>query len=71
MLLAKRREVLEDMALGIACLLTDDATQADEMARVLDGINAERRGVQQQMVDEAHTALARIESTDTTDGERT
>jgi len=55
---------LEDMALGIACLLTDDAPQADEMARVLDGINAERRGVQQQMVDEAHTALARIESTD-------
>ncbi|MDR7070296.1 single-stranded-DNA-specific exonuclease [Pseudoxanthomonas japonensis] len=53
---------LEDMALGIACLLTDDATQADEMARVLDGINAERRGVQQQMVDEAQAALARIDS---------
>jgi single-stranded-DNA-specific exonuclease len=53
---------LEDMALGIACLLTDDATQADEMARVLDGINAERRGVQQQMVDEAQAALARIDT---------
>ncbi|WP_313223553.1 single-stranded-DNA-specific exonuclease RecJ [Pseudoxanthomonas mexicana] len=52
---------LEDMALGIACLLTDDATQADEMARVLDGINAERRGVQQQMVDEAQAALARVD----------
>ncbi|PPJ42677.1 MULTISPECIES: single-stranded-DNA-specific exonuclease RecJ [unclassified Pseudoxanthomonas] len=52
---------LEDMALGIACLLTDDATQAGEMARVLDGINAERRGVQQQMVEEAHAALARID----------
>ncbi|WP_334179415.1 single-stranded-DNA-specific exonuclease RecJ [Pseudoxanthomonas sp.] len=55
---------LEDMALGIACLLTDDATQADEMARVLEGINAERRGVQQQMVDEAQAALARIEHAD-------
>jgi len=53
---------LEDMALGIACLLTDDATQAMEMARVLDGINAERRGVQQQMVDEAQAALARIDA---------
>lgn len=53
---------LEDMALGIACLLTDDARQADEMARVLDGINAERRGVQQQMVDEAQAVLARIEA---------
>lgn len=52
---------LEDMALGIACLLTDDATQADEMARVLAGINAERRGVQQQMVDEAQAALARVD----------
>ncbi|MGR4874216.1 single-stranded-DNA-specific exonuclease RecJ [Pseudoxanthomonas sp. LARHCG66] len=52
---------LEDMALGIACLLTDDATQAEEMARVLEGINAERRGVQQQMVDEAQAALARID----------
>lgn len=55
---------LEDMALGIACLLTDDATQADEMARVLEGINAERRGVQQQMVDEAQAALSRIETGD-------
>nr|WP_298156660.1 single-stranded-DNA-specific exonuclease RecJ [uncultured Pseudoxanthomonas sp.] len=53
---------LEDMALGIACLLTDDATQADEMARVLDGINAERRGVQQQMVEEAQAALCRIDA---------
>ncbi|MBD9477494.1 single-stranded-DNA-specific exonuclease RecJ [Pseudoxanthomonas sp. PXM02] len=53
---------LEDMALGIACLLTDDASQADEIARVLDGINAERRGVQQQMVDEAQVALARFDA---------
>ncbi|MEL1264560.1 single-stranded-DNA-specific exonuclease RecJ [Pseudoxanthomonas putridarboris] len=52
---------LEDMALGIECLLCDDATQAEEMARVLDGINAERRGVQQQMTDEAQAALARVE----------
>ena len=55
---------LEDMALGIACLLTDDATQAEAMARTLDSINAERRGVQQQMVDEAHVALTRIEHGD-------
>lgn len=55
---------LEDMALGIACLLTDDATQAEEIARTLEGINAERRGVQQQMVDEAQVALTRIDSGD-------
>lgn len=53
---------LEDMALGIECLLCDDATQAEEIARVLDGINAERRGVQQQMTDEAQVALARVDA---------
>ena len=51
---------LEDMAIGIECLLSDDATQAGELAQVLNGINAERRGVQQQMVDEAEVALARL-----------
>ena len=51
---------LEDMALGIECLLTDDASHARELAGVLNEINAERRGVQQQMVDEAEAALARI-----------
>jgi single-stranded-DNA-specific exonuclease len=52
---------LEDMAIGIECLLSDDATQAGELAQVLNGINAERRGVQQQMVDEAEAALARLD----------
>ena len=51
---------LEDMAIGIECLLTDDATQAQELAQILHGINAERRGVQQQMTDEAEDALARL-----------
>jgi single-stranded-DNA-specific exonuclease len=51
---------LEDMALGIECLLCDDPSQARELARVLDGINAERRAVQQQMVAEAETTLATL-----------
>ncbi|WP_407351657.1 single-stranded-DNA-specific exonuclease RecJ [Luteimonas sp. R10] len=50
---------LEDMALGIECLLCDDGAHAAELARRLDGINAERRGVQQTMVDEAEAAIAR------------
>ncbi len=52
---------LEDMAIGIECLLSDDLGQARELAQVLNGINAERRGVQQQMVDEAEAAFARLE----------
>jgi single-stranded-DNA-specific exonuclease len=44
---------LEDMALGIECLLTDDEARAFQLAEILNGINAERRGLQQQMVDDA------------------
>lgn len=50
---------LEDMALGIECLLADDPAHARGLARTLDGINAERRQVQQAMVEEADVALAR------------
>lgn len=52
---------LEDMAIGIECLLTDDPAQAYELAQILHGINAERRGVQQQMIDEAETVLSGLE----------
>ncbi|MET0808972.1 MAG: single-stranded-DNA-specific exonuclease RecJ [Pseudoxanthomonas sp.] len=52
---------LEDMAIGIECLLSDDPVHASELAQVLNGINAERRGVQQQMVDEAEAALAGVD----------
>jgi single-stranded-DNA-specific exonuclease len=48
---------LEDMSLGIACLLSDEAGAAQDMAAALDRINAERRAVQQQMVDAAELAL--------------
>jgi single-stranded-DNA-specific exonuclease len=49
---------LEDMSLGIECLLTDDFAQARSIAETLDGINGERRAVQQQMTDEAEDACA-------------
>ena len=52
---------LEDMALGIECLLCDDDSRAHELAGILHGITAERRGVQQQMTDEAEAALARAQ----------
>lgn len=51
---------LEDMALGIECLLTEDAGQAREIAHSLNEINAERRAVQQQMTDEAAVAFAKV-----------
>jgi single-stranded-DNA-specific exonuclease len=48
------------MALGIECLLTENAAQARDIASTLNEINAERRAVQQQMTDEAELAFARV-----------
>ena len=50
---------LEHMALGIECLLGDDPRQARELAEILHGINAERQGLQQNMVDDAEALLQR------------
>jgi single-stranded-DNA-specific exonuclease len=44
---------LSDMTLGIECLLTDDATRADELARTLDGINRQRRELEGGMREQA------------------
>lgn len=44
---------LEDMALGIECLLTDDPARAAQLAEVLSTINADRRELQADMVEQA------------------
>jgi len=44
---------LADMTLGIECLLTDDAGRAEELARMLDGINRERRDIEGNMREQA------------------
>ena len=44
---------LADMTLGIELLLTDDAARADELARMLDGINRERREIEGGMREQA------------------
>ena len=48
---------LEDMALGIECLLTDDPAAAAEMAQRLDALNRERRAIESGMQDQAHRAV--------------
>ena len=48
---------IEDMSLGIECLLTDDPEQALELARRLDGLNLERRQIESDMKDEAMATL--------------
>lgn len=48
---------LTDMALGIECLLTDDAAQAQAMAAQLDRLNRERREIESGMQEDALAAI--------------
>lgn len=50
---------LEDMGLGIECLLADDDSLALEYAHRLSAINSERRELQAQMVEQAELAVSR------------
>lgn len=49
---------LEDMTIGVECLLCDDATRARELAGILHDINAQRRDLQVSMVEDAMARLA-------------
>ena len=55
---------LSDMTLGIECLLTDDASRADELARTLDGINRQRRDIETGMREQAQLAADAMLDTD-------
>jgi single-stranded-DNA-specific exonuclease len=44
---------LEDISVGIECLLTDSPDEASEYARVLDHINSERRDIEATMREQA------------------
>ncbi|WP_241087403.1 single-stranded-DNA-specific exonuclease RecJ [Candidatus Vondammii sp. HM_W22] len=44
---------LDDMSIGIECLLTEDATVAFELARSLDELNRERRQIENEMRQQA------------------
>lgn len=55
---------LEDMSLGIACLLADDDNAARAIAQRLHALNAERRGIEADMQETALAALDTIETAD-------
>jgi single-stranded-DNA-specific exonuclease len=52
---------LQDMSIGIECLLSSDPEQARELARQLDDLNRERRGIQADMQDSALTHLENVD----------
>ncbi|GLQ45700.1 single-stranded-DNA-specific exonuclease RecJ [Dyella lipolytica] len=55
---------LEDMRLGVECLLTDDPSQARHYAELLSSINRERRDLQASMVAEAESMVASAANVD-------
>jgi single-stranded-DNA-specific exonuclease len=57
---------LDDMALGIECLLADDAAVAQPLAQRLDALNQARREVETGMLDEALGILEGFRAGDST-----
>jgi len=55
---------LNDMALGIECLITDDAGTAERCARELDRMNRERRSIETDMHADALAILDQLPATD-------
>ena len=51
---------IEDMSLGIECLLTDDPDKALVLAQRLDQLNRERRSIEEEMKAQAQAALQQI-----------
>jgi len=54
---------IDDMALGIECLLADDPATAQQLARQLDALNRARRDVESDMLEEALAILATFDPT--------
>ena len=52
---------LDDMSIGIRCLLADNLTEARSLATALEELNESRRIIQQQMTHEAELAVAAID----------
>ena len=55
---------LQDMSIGIRCLLTDDPAQAKSLASELDELNRERRSIETEMQDQAMQHLENLQLDD-------
>ena len=58
---------LDDMSLGIECLLADSLTSARELAGRLDGLNRERRAIENEMKSEALAIVDELHMDETAD----
>ncbi|MBK1649720.1 single-stranded-DNA-specific exonuclease RecJ [Rhabdochromatium marinum] len=55
---------LEDMSIGVECLVTDDPVRAMQLARELDRLNRQRRELEFEMREAAETLVAQLSSSD-------
>jgi single-stranded-DNA-specific exonuclease len=51
---------LEDMSLGIECLLSDDSVKAGQLAQQLDQLNLQRREIETDMRNQAEAVLVQL-----------
>ena len=52
---------IEDAALGVRLLLSDDETEVDEIAGLLDGFNRERQNIEARTMRQAEKAVAELD----------
>ncbi|UTC24159.1 single-stranded-DNA-specific exonuclease RecJ [Candidatus Comchoanobacter bicostacola] len=52
---------LDDMSIGVQCLMSDSAQEAHSYAQTLDSINLTRREIQANMLDEAQKSLETVD----------
>ncbi len=55
---------LDDMSLGIECLLADDLGKARQLAEELDALNVERRKIEAEMKESAYSLLSKFTLSD-------
>ncbi|MHA7841343.1 MAG: single-stranded-DNA-specific exonuclease RecJ [Gammaproteobacteria bacterium] len=52
---------MDDMSIGIACLLSEEGVRAHQLATQLDGLNRQRRAVEESMQQQAWEALEKLD----------
>lgn len=52
---------LDDMSMGVACLLSENLDEARRLATMMDELNRERKAIETSMQDEALASLAKVQ----------
>lgn len=58
---------LDDMSVGIECLLTNDTERAQQLAQQLDQLNQQRRSIEGEMQEQAAIIVSQLQQAETTE----